>query len=269
MRPLACFLLVFALAACAGDDAAAPVEITALVVYTPAAEAATPDLHARIAEAFDQNNAIYREGRLGFRIVPVHMARVAYTEADRLVNLQRLLDPHDGPLDTVHVLRDAHEADLVVMVVDQADGTINASILATPETAFALVHWDLLGAPRYGLAHEIGHLQGARHEPARDSALAPFPYGHAFHNDTLRTLLANSGQRKVPRFSGPDQRYEGAVLGDAARSDNARVLRETAVYLANFRGPQTPTRFVPPGTWPTLPPAAVRSYSAVSEPCVR
>jgi hypothetical protein len=56
----------------------------------------------------------------------------------------------------------------------------------------------------------------------------------------------------VPRFSGPDQVFEGVVLGDSATADVARVLRETATYVSNFRGPTTPDAFVPPGTWPTL-----------------
>jgi hypothetical protein len=54
-------------------------------------------------------------------------------------------------------------------------------------------------------------------------------------------------------FSGPGSIYKGVVLGDSALHDNARVIRETAVYISNFRGPQTPTDFVSPGTWPTLP----------------
>jgi hypothetical protein len=109
-----------------------------------------------------------------------------------------------------------------------------------------------LGTPSYLLAHEIGHLQGARHSPGQDPELEPFPYGHGFRNDSLRTILANGPERKVAMFSGPDQVYQGVVLGDEERMNVARVLRETAAYLSNFRGPQRATDFVPPGHWPTV-----------------
>lgn len=262
MRPrpavLTGLLALLPLAACdpPPHDDATP--ITVLVAYTPAAKARAGDVRARLEAAFALTNDIYRTGRIGLRLAPVHVAETAYAEADKLTNLARLLDPDDGPLDEIHTLRDRHAADLVVLVVDRPGATVNAAILATEATAFAIVHVDDLGAPKYGLAHEIGHLQGARHGSNEDPALAPFPYGHGFRNDSLMTIMAGGGQRRVPVFSGPDQVYHGAVMGDAERHDNARVLRETAVYLSNFRGPRRATTFVPPGTWPTLAAAPLR-----------
>lgn len=67
-----------------------------------------------------------------------------------------------------------------------------------------------------------------------------------------RTIIANCPQRRIGRVSGPDQRYDGVVLGDSSLHDVARVLREAAVYVSNVRGPQTPTSFRPPGHWPTV-----------------
>ncbi|HYE59502.1 MAG TPA: hypothetical protein VD948_13405, partial [Rhodothermales bacterium] len=119
-------------------------------------------------------------------------------------------------------------------------------------TAFVILHWEDLGPPKYGFAHEIGHLHGARHAPNEDPSQTPFPYGHGFRNDSLMTIMAGGGQKRVPVFSGPDQNWRGVTMGEATLHDNARVLRETAAYLSNFRGPKTPTSFVPPGTWPTL-----------------
>ena len=156
-------------------------------------------------------------------------------------------------LDEVHMLRDRHEADLVVVISDRPGTTINASVMAEASTAFVIVYWEALGAPAYALAHEVGHLQGARHASDEDPMLVPFSYGHGFHDDALRTIMAGGPTlQRVPVFSSPAQTFEGVTLGDSTLHDNARVLRETAVYLSNFRGPQTPTDFVPPGTWPVL-----------------
>jgi peptidyl-Asp metalloendopeptidase len=254
MRCLPALLIVAlatAVASCDRPEVEDGVEITVLALYTPAALARAGDVEARIRDAFALTNGIYRTGRLGARLTPVRIAETPYAEADRATNLARLLDPDDGPLDDVHRLRDRVAADLVVLVIDRPGATANASILATDATAFVILHVDDLGAPKYGLAHEIGHLHGARHAPNEDPAQAPFPYGHGFRNDSLMTIMAGGGQRRVPVFSGPDQTWRGAVLGDAVLHDNARVLRETAAYLSNFRGPKTPTSFVPSGTWPT------------------
>lgn len=124
--------------------------------------------------------------------------------------------------------------------------------MARRETAFVVVYREDLGSPRYGLALEIGHLHGARHSANQDLALEPFSYGHGFRNEVIRTIMASGPQQRIGRFSGRDQRYNGTVLGDSTLHDVARVLYETAVYVSNFRGPQTPTSFQPSGHWPTV-----------------
>ena len=42
--------------------------------------------------------------------------------------------------------------------------------------AFAVVHHEC-AAMTYSIAHEIGHIIGARHEPSIDKTMVPFPYG--------------------------------------------------------------------------------------------
>jgi hypothetical protein len=250
-------VLLLALPACdSGGEEPAPsgTAITVLVAYTPGVRAAA-DVEALVAQVFDETNAVYTNSDIDLRLVPVHLAEVDYAWTDdRFVDLDRLLRPDDGFLDEVHVLRDRHEADLVVVVSDRLGTTVNAAIMAEASTAFVIVYWEVLGAPSYALAHEVGHLQGARHASDEDPETVPFPYGHGFRTDSLRTIMAGGrDRRKIPVFSGPGQTFEGVALGDSVLHDNARVLRETAVYLSNFRGPQTPTDFVPPGTWPVLP----------------
>ena len=268
MRLQAVAALLAALAFAVGCDSAFEpddaTEITVLVAYTSAVAAEVEDVGAHVRQGFDETNAAYANSGVGARLVPVHLAEVDYAVGDRLEALGHLMRPddegvieqlahhRDGPLDDLHALRDRHEADVVLLVSAAPGSTINGSLMAEPSTAFLLVQWEALGAPSYGLAHEIGHLHGARHL-AEDPPPVPFPYGHGFRNDSLRTIMAGGSQQKVPLFSGPGAVYEGVVLGDSAVHDVARVLRETAAYLSNFRGPQTPTTFEPPGSWPTLP----------------
>lgn len=227
-------------------------EITLLVAYTPAAREAVADIEGHIRRSIEETNALYANGAIPIRLVPAHLVEVDHVVTDRDESLRALLRTQDGVLDTLHTLRDRHAADVVILVPGSRN-TRNAAVMAEASTAFALVYWDGLGAPGYALGHELGHLQGARHAFADDASVEPFAYGHGFKNDTLRTIMANGAQQVVPYVSGPDQVYQGVVLGDASTQDVARVLRESAVYISNFRGPQTPTDFVPPALFPRYP----------------
>ena len=247
------FFLTAALFACdTADDPPASdlVDLTVLVAYTDSARAATPDLVGHIEESFAETNAVYARSNIDLRLVPVHFEEVAYAVTNRLGALADLIGTDDGALDGLHALRDTHEADIVLLVAGRSGSTINGAVLAVPETAFLIVKWSALA---YGLAHELGHLQGARHAFEDEPTLEPFPYGHGFRDDRFHTIMTGGAPEFVPVFSGPDQVHEGVVLGDSTYRDVARVLRESAVYLSNFRGPRTPTDFVPPATFPTLP----------------
>lgn len=233
-----------------GSPAADTVEITVLVAYAGSARAATPDFLGHIERAFAETNSVYERSHIDLRLVPVHFVEVDHVVTDRLASLAALIGTSDGTLDDLHALRDTHEADVVLLVTGEPGSTINGAVMAEPSTAFLMVKWDVL---TYGLAHEMGHVQGARHAYEDEPTLEPFPYGHGYRDDRFHTIMTGGAPEFVPVFSGPDQVHEGVVLGDATYRDVARVLRESAVYLSNFRGPQTPTDFVPPGTWPTIP----------------
>lgn len=245
--------MLFAACDSANDDSGQPTDVSVLFAYSGAVADSMGDPIEFVRDALASTNAVYRNGRIPMRLVAQHLMQVEYAPGDRLQLLERLLTPDDGTLDEIHAARDQTESDVVVLITAERSATINASILATPETAFVLVWWQGLGAPLYGMAHEIAHLQGARHETLRDPENEPFAYGHGFRSESLKTIMGGGPPTLVPYFSGPDQVYQGVVLGDSSTANVARVLRETAAYVANFRGPQTPTDFVPSGTWPTLP----------------
>lgn len=255
MRTLLLVVPLLLLASCdsAPDPVDSTTEITVLVAYSASVAAASGDVDAIIARGFTETNAVYTESGVRARLVPVHTVQVDYEATDRLEALGALMGTSDGVLDDLHALRDQYQADIVLLVTGPSGMTINGSVMATPENAFLLVQWEVLGAPGYGLAHEMGHLHGGRHNADEDPLNVPFAYGHGFRTDAYRTVLSGGGQRKVPRFSGPDVTFEGTVMGNAEVHDVARVVQETAIYLSNFRGPQTPTTFASPGTWPTIP----------------
>jgi len=106
--------------------------------------------------------------------------------------------------------------------------------MASSATAFSVVYWDCAIGPQYSFGHEIGHLQGARHNPEEDSVSFPFPYGHGFLDlaNKRRTMMAYDCPAqdcsRQPEWARP------TIWGNATVSNDARVLNETATCVGSF-----------------------------------
>jgi hypothetical protein len=74
-----------------------------------------------------------------------------------------LIDKGDGYMDEIHG-RDKYRADVAVLIVDDPKGCgLATRVGADADEAFAVVH-HACAAASYTVAHEVGHLIGARHE---------------------------------------------------------------------------------------------------------
>jgi hypothetical protein len=228
-------------------------EITVMVAYTPAAADGHGDIESHCQLAVDVTNRTYFNSDITPRLKLVHTCQVAYTEAnDAKIDLDRLRSNGDGYMDEIHGLRDSYSADIVVLLfagptLDSGGkicgrATLNFSF--KPEYAFAVVDWEC-AISNFSFAHEIGHIQNARHNPEIDSKEEPFVYGHGYLNteDGWRTIMAYDNReeclkgtcRRLANWSNPDKVYRNDPMGTSSTHDNARVLNETAVKTANFR----------------------------------
>jgi hypothetical protein len=141
----------------------------------------------------------------------------------------------------VNARRDSSQADMAMMLIDQTDycGLADA-ILADSTTAFAIVHYEC-ATGYYSFGHELGHLQGARHDPANDPSTTPFAYGHGLQHTAVaswRTIMAYNCPSGCPRlqyWSNPNVTYNGVAMGTGETNDNARVLNQTSATVAAFR----------------------------------
>jgi hypothetical protein len=218
-----------------------PTMIDVLVAYTPSAVAQVPDMAALVQLAIDEANQSYVNSQINLRLRLVHTYQVTYSESGKSYDtiVADLAGKTDGSMDEIHQRRDQFGADLVALIVNQTDycGMADA-IMATESTAFAAVHFNC-ATGYYSFAHELGHLMGARHDPANDSSTTPFAYGHGFQQGTAwRTIMAYVCASSCPRlqyWSNPNVNYSGTPMGTATTHNNARVLNATAPTIAAFR----------------------------------
>ena len=275
------------------DDAGTSVEgtdtgdvIDLMVVYTPAA-AALGNIDAFIQFALNNTHDAYRNSNIGFRLRLVHKAQVDYTQhasnmgedLQRLSNLDRNGRPvaNDGYMDEVHDLRDRYGADLVALFVARPASRVCGVAWIPPFGRYPRDDFASLGFSVNArscettsgrvFAHELGHNQGARHDPYNSPGDCPtgpdscngqgnFPwrYGRCNTEQGWRTVMAYQSTpdgrcvQSTARFSSPDVTWRGVATGDAARRDNRRVLLETARRVANFRQSKTEPPPPPPNS---------------------
>ena len=211
---------------------------TVVVVYTAAAAAATLDIGSLIQLATDESNAGYANSGVPLFVDLVHFGELSYNEAPYSLSqhLSAFQSSTDGVMDSVHTWRNRYLGDFAVLIIDDAgDCGMASQILATHTTAFAVVRYDC-ATGRYTFAHELGHLQGARHQRSFDNSTTPFAYGHGFvePTDAFRTIMAVAVPApRVNFWSNNDA--TSPVQGSSQYEDNARVLSETRSTVAAFR----------------------------------
>ncbi len=214
--------------------------VDVLVAYTTKASAAVPDIRATVALAVAEANQSYANSRINMRLNLVDTMPLTYDESGK--TYETIVS--DLATNTaVRQRRDELNADIVAMLVDQPQycGMADA-IMATADTAFAAVYFDC-AVGYYSFAHELGHLMGARHDPANDPTATPFSFGHGYQHmsgsNWWRTIMAYAcpGQNcaRLQYWSSPNVSYNGTAMGTPQLNDNARVLNTTAPTVAAFR----------------------------------
>lgn len=216
-----------------------------LVVATADAVAGYPgDLRALAELSIAESNLTYQRSGVDMDLELAGYVVTPYEESGNMEqDLRRLRSPGDGYMDEVHALRDQHAADVVLLLMNRAFACgLADQIGADADGAFVAV-LEQCAAGEYVLAHEIGHLAGARHDIKRDPAAAPFAFGHGYWYQPPRALGwrtvmsydCPTGCRRIPYWSSPDLLHEGQATGNRNEADNRRVLELTRAKIAGFR----------------------------------
>jgi hypothetical protein len=222
------------------------VRIDVLVAYTPAAAAATGDINGLIQLAFDESNRSYANSGIALTLGPAFVGQVDYSEAGRTYaqHVAALQSPSDGIMDVVHTWRDQYSADVVALIVNDASYCGLASvILAGATNAFVAVHYDC-ATGYYSFGHEIGHLQGARHDRAVDPNSTngtQSVHGYVEPNLTWRTIMAYPDAcgscLRVQYWSNPNVTYPptGQPMGTTTYEFDAQELDADKFGMGVFR----------------------------------
>lgn len=225
--------------------------ITVMVVATEAVRARSADLGGLIDLAVIESNQGFANSGVKIKLVLAGSYVTSYHESGSFnTDLDRLLDPHDGFMDEVHGLRDAVQADVTVLLIDNPSSCgLAPSIGSEPASAFVVVHWNC-ATGLYSFGHEIGHLLSARHDISTDARSTPDPDAHGFRvlpttgDPGWRTIMALDCPTGCPRlnyWSNLTVKYNGQPMGWAGSSDNASVLNRHAARVSQYRGPPATT----------------------------
>lgn len=218
------------------------ITITLVVAYTKQAASHFENIETDlIAPAIEDTNQSFRNsGISNVHVELVYAYQTDYAESgSHFDHVSRFADKGDGQMDEIHAIRDRVKGDVAVLVVHDPQGCgLAAGVAPKEDRAFAVVHHEC-AATSYSIAHEIGHIIGARHDVGLDDSIAPYAYGHGFvHGKAWRTMMSYKdscdGCPRLPVWSNPDVLVHGVRAGDAS-SNNARVILEGAARVAGFR----------------------------------
>ena len=190
-----------------------------------------------IAEA---NDAFKRSGLGNISLKIVHTQLIDYDETDgaQFDHLYRMVDGV-GTFRDVRRLRDEKRADIVGLIIHSPSGCgLSTRVGADSEEAFFVAHHSC-SAITFTIAHEVGHIIGARHDRSVDGNNKPFAYAHGYVNGTKwRDIMSSKescgGCPRIPFWSNPRIMYNGEPTGTDA-TDNARVILEQAERVSGFR----------------------------------
>jgi peptidyl-Asp metalloendopeptidase len=203
--------------------------IDLLVAYTRKAARHYYEIERDVVElAIEEANHSFRLSGIGhIRLRLAHAFQTGYTERGaHFDHLWRMADKEGEHMARIHALREAYRADVAILIVDDAKGCgLATRIGADADEAFAVVHHGC-AVSSYTLAHEVGHIMGARHELAYVSGTA--------WRDIMSYKDACDGCPRLPVWSNPLVRIGGEPAG-TTELNNARIIAQNAWRVASFR----------------------------------
>ncbi len=211
------------------------------------------DIRVKIAAAITDANSALADSNVPTILRAVSVAAIDYPYPpgevlDRALN--EIRSPTDGAIDQVHALRNAAQADIVSLWIENDVGGGKANLNFPSNVKFQNA-FNIIRAqnPTTTFVHEIGHNHGCRHlrssYTGTPSSYFPDSFAHLLTSSggsRFVTVVASSsdasgnGATRILRISAPELAYLGTPTGLANDTNNAATFRAVGPLIANFRG---------------------------------
>lgn len=219
----------------------APAVIRVLVAYTPKVEGEVADMVSLIDSCINISNESYKNSDVHVKLELALTTKFSFVETG---DIEKDLETFRTDKQ-IAKQRDQVAADVCVLLIDTQEACgLAAAILADTDTAFCVVHYDC-AVSNLSFPHEIGHLQGARHNLEVDDtidSMYPFNHGYLSKKGNWRTIMAYPTMDqpiRIPYWSSPNKNFGTPPsiepMGTMDRNDNARMLNLSAARLSSFR----------------------------------
>ena len=181
-----------------------------------------------------------------YRLAGVCKVNKTYTDIN---TAPALIAAGEGPAVSLRAAREIYGADTVTLLVDTTGATIGNSsplnstynVASQHECAFSVCSIRAVDTGKqHTMIHENAHNMGCGHARAQSVINSPFEYGRGYYFDdngtTRHTIMAYGGDNDASWYfsTASGKSRFGLKLGDAT-NNNARVLRETCAYVAQWR----------------------------------
>ena len=223
-----------------------------LILYTPSANSAEPDINGRANLCISDINQIWANSSISNNLTLVSVQPLNFTESSSIGNDINSLAANT----TAQNLRNLYQAEIVVLLTNgnypDAFG-VAKGIGAGFSDSYVIVEVTQSTSGRHTFAHEVSHLFNARHELAADNSTSNgkaylfktgtgwFGWGGITRKTLMHTIP--TGESRIEQVSNPFVNFMNVATGSPIEN-NAGEVNSFKTQIGGFYPDPVPSSFV-------------------------
>lgn len=228
---------------------ATPQVVEVLVLYSRKVKKAFKDggVECFVRQCIEQTNHVLSQSGVNAKIKLAHTRAQGCESKTLKGNINLMLNymiNGNAPFVNVHADRKQYDADLVVLLVEEADLASGEAMVLDSNYirrikdfkpfAYGVVR-SKNAISTYTFAHEVFHMMGGGHD--FQGAYCEDSRGYVSEDAGCRTVMAYPGKSSTHRsgyLSSPGSILQGTAMGVAGKHDNRRTILHTLPQVARF-----------------------------------